>query len=300
MQYLGDGHNEAHAVYNFTLPPLLLHAFQRETSVALTNWAEGIEWPTDGTVFLNVLATHDGIGLNGLKGFLPEAEIAQLIRNAVASGARISEKANLDGSSSPYELNANYFDALGHGRDETDEEIQVGRFLTAHAIMLSLKGVPGIYFHSLFGSRGWNEGVTQTGQARAINRERLRLGALVAGLNRAGSLRGRVYRGFTRLLRARGRGSAFAPGAAQQIVRAGDGIFALRRVAIAEEIWCVHNISSRDQRFVPGGHLLQEMQKGRVVDLLDHDLNELATSGALRLAPYDSVWLRMATRKGQG
>ena len=72
-------------------------------------------------------------------------------------------------------------------------DLQVQRFITAHAILLAFKGLPGLYFHSLFGSRGWPEGVTQTGRKRSINREKLDQNELTAELRDAGSLRSQIY-----------------------------------------------------------------------------------------------------------
>ncbi len=108
----------------------------------------------------NFLASHDGIGLNPARGILSDDEIAALVNGVVAHGGRVSYKQNADGSRSPYELNINYFDALSDPNGSEPIETQIDRFVVAHAIMLALSGMPGIYFHSLFGSRGWPEGVS--------------------------------------------------------------------------------------------------------------------------------------------
>ncbi|GAB4543417.1 MAG: hypothetical protein Fur002_15350 [Anaerolineales bacterium] len=50
---------------------------------------------------------------------------------------------------------SNYFDALSNPNGDESLDLQIKRFMSAQAIMLSLIGMPGIYFHSLFGSRGW-------------------------------------------------------------------------------------------------------------------------------------------------
>ena len=79
------------------------------------------------------------------------------------------------GGEAPYELNVNLFDALVAG---VDLETALGRFLAAHAIAFSLAGIPGIYFHSLFGSRGDLEGAKTSGIPRRINRQKFPLDAL--------------------------------------------------------------------------------------------------------------------------
>ncbi len=64
LSYFGNGVDEAQIVYNFALPPLVLHTFQTENSDALTKWAKGLVLPSKSTTFLNFLASHDGIGLS--------------------------------------------------------------------------------------------------------------------------------------------------------------------------------------------------------------------------------------------
>ncbi|MFN8387005.1 MAG: hypothetical protein U0X92_11360 [Anaerolineales bacterium] len=96
-------------------------------------------------------------------------------------------------------------------RANTNPRRQVNRFLAAQAIMLSLVGVPGIYFHSLFGSRGWTEGVKQTGRNRTINREKCQFDELQSQLADKNSLRSKVFTKYSQLLKARSSSPAFHP-----------------------------------------------------------------------------------------
>ena len=80
LSYLGDGSNEAQLVYNFSLPPLVLHAFHTGNAQVLAQWASDLKLPSDKVTFFNFLASHDGVGLNPLRGILPESEIAGLAR----------------------------------------------------------------------------------------------------------------------------------------------------------------------------------------------------------------------------
>ena len=66
ISYFGKG-DEAHAVYQFSLPPLLLHGLLRETSSQLTEWAKNLAPPPKGCHFLNFTASHDGIGVRPLE-----------------------------------------------------------------------------------------------------------------------------------------------------------------------------------------------------------------------------------------
>jgi glucosylglycerate phosphorylase len=202
LSYFGDGANEAQMVYNFALPPLVLHTFHTGSALALSQWASSLALPSNSggppsksgglpssqVTFFNFLASHDGVGLNPVRGILNEAELNNLVGLTLEHGGFVSYKNNPDGTTSPYELNINYFDALSDPAGGEPLALQAERFLASQAIMLSIVGVPGIYFHSLFGSRGWREGAIQSGQNRTINRQKCRLDQI----GRA-SCRERVY-----------------------------------------------------------------------------------------------------------
>ncbi|GAP15875.1 glycosidase [Longilinea arvoryzae] len=241
ISYFGDGANEAQMVYNFPQPPLVLHTLRSGNASALSAWAAGLKPPSPGTTFFNFLASHDGIGLNPLRGILPPAQIEALVQAALAHGGRVSYKHNPDGSQSPYELNINYFDALSDPAGGEEEGKQVRRFVAAHAILLALQGVPGIYFHSLFGSRGWPEGITKTGQNRSINRQKLVLDELEADLANPSGRRRMVYDWLATMLRLRAAEPAFDPQVGQEVLDAGPGLFALRR----GDLTCLVNVTGR-------------------------------------------------------
>lgn len=249
LSYFGDGHNEAQLVYNFALPPLVLHSFLAGDASVLSEWAAQNEIPSDETSFFNFLASHDGIGLNPARGILSPRQIDALVANTLAHGGRISYKQNADGTQSPYEMNINYFDALSDPHGSENIEVQVRRFITAQSILLTLRGLPGIYFHSLFGSRNWTEGVTASGQNRAINREKLSFDELESTLQTPGSLREQVFSGYRSLLNQRASSPAFHPQSGQQILEMGRGIFAVLRTSRdgGEKMLCLHNVTGETQ-----------------------------------------------------
>jgi glycosidase len=166
VSYFGDGTDEAQMVYNFSLPPLVLHSLHSGNASAISQWVAGLKAPSQLTTFFNFLASHDGIGLNPVRGIISDEEIDALVEMTLQNGGVVSYKSNPDGTQSPYELNINFFDALAKMQGEFNLNIQIDRFLLAHAIMFAVSGVPGIYFHSLFGSRGWREGVEKSGHNR--------------------------------------------------------------------------------------------------------------------------------------
>lgn len=254
ISYFGDGTNEAQLVYNFALPPLVLHSIATGNAEKLTRWAATLQTPSPQTTFFNFLASHDGIGMNPARGILSQAEIDALVARATAHGGFVSYKHNSDGSKSPYELNLTYFDALSNPTAPEPQEIQIKRFLTAHAIMFALAGVPGIYFHSLFGSRNDRAGAETSGIYRRINRQKLPRAELEAELAGADSLRAQVFTGMRDLLIRRQSSRAFAPDAPQQLLELDARVCAILRTSASgtERMLCLHNVSSETVSLPPG------------------------------------------------
>jgi len=242
VSYFGDGSNEAQMVYNFALPPLVFHTIRTGNATALCSWAHSLAQSNGSVTFFNFLASHDGIGLNPARGLLAETEIDALVRTAIAHGGYVSYKRLPDGSEAPYELNVNLFDALSDPSGGEADTVGIARFLAAHAIMFSLAGVPGIYFHSLFGSRGDCAGAEASGIPRRINREKLELERLERELSTPGSLRQQVFDGMRGMLAARAGHPAFSPFSPQEILNLGPEVVAIQRGA---EVLCLTNVTSR-------------------------------------------------------
>ncbi len=302
ISYFGDGQNEAQMVYNFALPPLTLHTLRTGQAGALSQWAATLKLPSGRTTFFNFLASHDGVGLNPARGILPQADIDALVQQTLDHGGLISYKHNPDGSQSPYEMNVSYFDALNDPNGQEPLETQVDRFMAAQAIMLALIGVPGIYFHSLFGSRGWPEGVAQTGQNRTINRQKFELRPLEDELARPRSLRRRVFGRYRQLLKARAQSRAFHPYGSQRVLDCGEAVFGLVRQSPGNRARavCLQNVSARAQTVAldledalgpaPAGDT--------AVDLLSRQRYKLRRTPPLTLRPYQTVWLTRPIGRG--
>ncbi|MGB8983603.1 MAG: sugar phosphorylase [Anaerolineales bacterium] len=282
LSYFGDGTNEAQLVYNFALPPLVLHTFRTGDAGVLARWASELNLPSDRTTFFNFLASHDGIGLNPARGILSSADIEALVEQTLAHGGLISYKHNTDGTHSPYEMNISYFDALSSPDGSESLALQIDRFMAAQAIMLSLVGLPGIYFHSLFGSRNWQAGVQVTKQNRTINRQKLERKKLEGELAGPDSLRVQVFTRYRQLLRARDSSSTFHPHGAQEVLEAGRGIFAMWRISPdgLERVLCLQNVTAREQR---------------VAGLITKTARDLLTNRSynptITMEPYQTLWL---------
>ncbi len=245
LSYFGDGRNEAQLVYNFALPPLVLHSLLTGNAEKLSHWAKSLLLPSHSTTFFNFLASHDGIGLNPVRGILTDSEVDALVAHTLARGGLISSKTTPQGSQLPYELNINYLDALSPPTSADSPEFATRKMLTAHAILLSLRGVPGIYFHSLFGSRGNPAEAAQTGIARRINRQKLECGCLETELTDPSSLRARVFNGVRNLLHTRRAHPALAPAAPQRVLELHPSVFAVLRESAdgSDRLLCLHNVS---------------------------------------------------------
>lgn len=145
ISYFGDGSDEAQMVYNFALPPLVLHAFYRQDAGELSQWADSLTLVSPQVTFFNFLDSHDGIGLMGVKDILEPGEVEFIIERAKAHGGLISYKSGQGGSREPYEINITWYSALNNQRDlvSEDEAFQVKRFVASRVIALVIQGCPG-------------------------------------------------------------------------------------------------------------------------------------------------------------
>ena len=240
--------DEAQLVYNFTLAPLTLHAFLSGDATKLSRWAAHLKAPP-GATFFNFIASHDGIGVRPAEGILTPEEMQSLVARTLAHGGQVSYKANPDGSRSVYELNTTLYDFLNDPA-HPDPDVDVARFLATQSILLSLTGVPGIYVHSLFGSRNCHACYERTGRARSLNREKFLLSEVEDFLSAENSHQSRVFAGYRAMLATRRQHPAFHPLANQQVHHLGPTIFAMERVAPAgeERMLCLTNVSGQESR----------------------------------------------------
>ncbi|MFS0894656.1 sugar phosphorylase [Microbacterium sp. 179-I 3D3 NHS] len=276
ITYFGDGADEAHMVYQFALPPLVLHAFVTGRTTALAAWAAGVGPVSDTATWFNFLASHDGIGLRPTEGLLTDADRALLVERTLARGGRVSMARRPDGSEGVYELNTNFLEALVDPDDPEPDVSAVRRGLAAHAILLSFVGVPAIYHHSLLGSQQDHQGVQESDIARRINREVLDADRLAADLHAPGRRSG-MLEGLRAMLAVRRGTPAFSPFASQRIERIDDRVLVVRRAAgTADEVVAAVNVSDETV----------EVATLRGTDLLTGTHHD-----GLVLEPFGFVWL---------
>lgn len=286
VSYFGDG-DEAQMVYQFSLAPLLLDAFLTGDAGPLSQWLTGLKPPRAGTTYFNFTASHDGIGVRPLEGLVSPERLDALVASVRARGGQVSTKRNADGSDSPYELNITYFSALSEPEDQ-NSETQVARFLASQAIMLSLQGIPGIYFHSLIGTENHQTGVEETGRARSINRRKFQRAELDQILSAPESAQRRVFDGYRRLLLMRIAQPAFHPDAAQSMLDLGDrAVVAFIRESHdpPQRICVLANVSDHHVTVQTTGIGFQP-----VTDLLDAG-RQTQPDESITLSPQQVMWL---------
>ncbi len=294
VTYFGDGSDEAQMVYNFALPPLVLHAFVTGSAEALSRWAAELAPPSDTTAFFNFLDSHDGIGLMGARGILPEEEVRRLCERVRSVGGLVSMKTGEGGVATPYELNVTWWSALNDAADGEDLERQVDRFVAARAIALVLRGVPGIYLPSFFGAKNDLEAVRRDGQARSINRSVIREEWLFDQFADPSSISSRTASRFIDLLALRAAEPAFHPAAPQSVLRLDPRLFALARVpaGAGAPVLAIVEVSGSivETRLRPAEAGLPE---GPLVDLVSGEaVPQEGGEIVLRLRPYQVAWFR--------
>ncbi|MCA0871128.1 sugar phosphorylase [Seohaeicola saemankumensis] len=288
LSYFGN-RNEAHVVYNFPLPPLLLHAMLSGTARYLNRWQATMPPAQLGCAYLNFSASHDGVGMRPAEGILPDDEQAAMIDAVRRHGGEVSMRALGGGKEKPYELNITFFDAL-KGTLEGEDDLHFDRFITSQTIVMALEGIPAFYIHALLATPNDHDKVAKTGMKRAINRHHLDYPELRARLADPGSMTSRVLNALKARLRLRGRQPAFHPNATQFTLQVGDEIFGVWRQSLDRDqsIFALHNVSDRTVEVDPMS--LNMIDGDAWTDLLSGD-KIAASDTPIRFAPYQCRWI---------
>jgi sucrose phosphorylase len=230
-------------VYNFALPPLLAHSVLSQNTKKLTQWAASLRLPSDKVCFFNFTASHDGCGLRPVSDILTEDEIDFLVNQTIEHGGLISYRDTPQGQK-PYELNSSYIDILSSPDD--DDILRMKRMLLSQALVLAMPGVPGIYFHSLVGSKSYHEGVKFTGIKRSINREKFNVNILEDKISKDGNIEKNIFTAYKRLISIRITEKAFNPFGKFEIIDMGNKLFVIKQISLDESelILAIHNFTN--------------------------------------------------------
>jgi glycosidase len=286
LSYFGDN-DEANMVYQFSLPPLLLHALHTGTAEYLTSWAQQLPKLPPENTFFNFTASHDGIGVRPLEGLLQSTEILQLCKNMQSFGGHISRKNNANGTASPYEINISLIDAF-KGDEDGPDAWQEQRFMCSQTIMLALRGIPAFYIHSLLATPNYNEGVQRTGQVRSINRRKWDAAELDSFL-KTDSIHARIFNELRQRIHIRKKESAFHPDAEQEIIEEQADLFIIRRALLqSEPLYSISNMTKY--------HVVVDLSDrlnlaSRYSNLLTDNTFSISS---IHFEPYQTMWLKPA------
>jgi sucrose phosphorylase len=288
LAYFGNA-NEAHCIYNFSLPPLLVNSLVTGNCDYLKQWMMSMPPARNGTAYFNFIASHDGIGLRPAEGLLEEQEIDNLVSTMQQFGGLVSWRTGENGDRKPYEINISLFDALQGTKDGADQ-YGLQRFICAHAIMLSLEGIPGIYIHSLLGTRNDYQRAENSGHNRAINRHQWNYDSLKSELEDSTSHHYQVYNNLKSLLKIRCSQPAFHPNATQFTLHLGSQLFGFWRQSMDREqsIFCVSNVSNQTQPLDLSDLNLIDTENW--YDLISGEQYS-EDNHVFNLAPYQTVWV---------
>lgn len=287
LSYFGD-RDEAHVIYNFPLPPLILHAMITGTARHLAKWQRAMPPAPLGCAYLNFTASHDGIGMRPAEGLLSPEDQAVMIETVREVGGLVSMRALPDGGESPYELNTTFYDAMSQTVNGPDE-YHLARFICSQTIVMSLEGIPAFYIHSILATPNDHASVEKRGMNRAINRHRWDYDELRGRLANPGSPQAQVMSQMRARLQIRREQSAFHPNATQfTLPTVDERVFGVWRQGLdrRQSIFALHNVSAETVT-------ISDTALNLIADLTWIDLlsGDQIGNGDITLAPYQCRWI---------
>ena len=288
LSYFGNG-DEANAIYNFTLPPLLIWTLLMGDSTALRKWSMSMPPAKENTTYFNFIASHDGIGLRPTENILTNQERDTLIDIVKDFGGVISNRKKPDGTEAVYELNIALLDAM-KGTFKGIDHMQVERFIACHAIMLSLEGIPAFYIHSVLGTTNDYELMKKNSQNRSINRKSWDFNEIKNKLLDDRSINHQVYKSIISLIKIRKKQPAFHPNAIQFTFNLGKNFFGIWRQSLdkKQSIFSVTNVTNIFQYLdLTELNLIESENWWELINNLEiEDIKSIIT-----LKAYQTVWI---------
>ena len=288
LAYFGQ-RDEAHCIYNFALPPLLIHTLIEADCSRLTRWLMSMPPAVLGTTYFNFLASHDGVGLRPVEGLLSSGELDSMVDCLQLNGALLSWRETAEGDRSIYEVNVSLYDAFKF--QSADVETTLARMILAHAIVLGLEGIPALYIHSFLGTQNDIERVQNTGHNRAINRHQWDMDELTQHLTDPESHHALCLMGLKALIQIRQRQPAFHPIATQYTLNCGQSIFGFWRQSHdrVQSIFCLYNVTEETSSISTAS--LNLVGNDTWEDLITGLTLEIAVEGEIAMKPYQAIWL---------
>ena len=285
LSYFGKN-DEANWIYNFSLPPLLIHAFLFENSSYLNKWSKKLPNAKLQNSYLNFIASHDGIGMRPTEGILNERSLNNFLKRLKKNGSKFSYRKVQNKSKKVYEANITVFDALKKSDTDPNGKFFLERYIAAHAIMISFEGVPAIYFNSLFGKSNDEAKYVITGNNRDVNRYKWSYENITKKLKDKNSKQSIFYQNLVKLLEIKRKQKAFHPNAKRLNINLGSKIFCYERISLDKKqtIICITNLSTKLQYIKINKNLIKYR------DLLGRKIF-FTLDKKIKLDPCQTIWL---------
>ena len=285
LSYFGKN-DEANWIYNFSLPPLLIHAFLFENSSYLTKWSKSLPNAKLGNSYLNFIASHDGIGMRPTEGILNKRSLNSFLKRLKKNGSKFSYRKVQNKSKKVYEANITVFDALKKTDFDPNGKFFLERYIAAHAIMISFEGIPAVYFNSLFGKSNDDAKYVITGNNRDINRYKWNYKNITKKLSNKNSKQSIFFKNLRKLLDVKKKQKAFHPNAKRLNINLGSKIFCFKRISLDKKqtIISITNCSSVNQY----PKLAKKYSKWK--NIINSQIN-FTDNKTLKLKPFETIWL---------
>ena len=245
VSYLGrPGRREAQAVYQFALPPLILHTLATGDPAPLVGWAASLGEPRAGCTYLNFTSSHDGVGLRPVESLLPADAMHRMTELCESVGGIVNRRRGPDGNDVPYELASTWYSLMT--AIDPEPERSLARHVLSQAFVLALRGIPLLYTHVLLASDNDLEGYHRTGIARDLNRADVDVDALDAAMADPCSRASRATTAIRHMLRQRAASDAFHPDAPQQVTCTGSVVIVERTGRSGKRAQVLLNVSAED------------------------------------------------------
>lgn len=239
ITYWGNGSDEAHVIYNFTLSPLLVHAMTFESSEYFSHWANGVFNTSPKTTYLNFTATHDGIGLRGVEGIVPEQDVQALCDIVEAKGGFVGKKTGRDGRVRPYELNITWANLMQD--DDLNQDEFIKKVVHSQSLVMFFPGIGAHYVHNFLGTMNWLQGYEESGIPRRLNRKKMKYPIEYTDLSFA--LKNRMVN----LIKKKEENPVFSPKANFEIVDLGEKVIAFHRWIEDKKTLVIFNLTKDKQ-----------------------------------------------------
>ena len=285
LSYFGKN-DEANWIYNFSLPPLLIHALLFENSSYLNKWSKNLPNTKFQNSYLNFIASHDGIGMRPTEGILNKKSLNGFLKRLKKNGSKFSYRKVQNKTRQVYEANITVFDALKKSDSDPDGKFYLERYIAAHAIMISFEGIPAVYFNSLFGKANDEAKYVITGNNRDVNRYKWSHKNITKKLNDKNSKQSIFYQNLGKLLEIKRKQKAFHPNAKRLNINLGSKIFCYKRISLDKKqtIICITNLSTKLQYIEINKNLIKYR------NLLGRKIF-FTPDKKIKLDPCQTVWL---------